>query len=340
MEDAQTRGGRLRTLVFAALPALVVLAVCDLGIRYWYGVSAWTLATDVLLRHSGPEHYVFDGPLARADPVVGYACIPGVHRIILVRGVARLPFRVTIGSDGYRVAGPDRHAGALPEVWIFGCSYTWGLGLDDDQTFPWLVQSAMPGATVHNFGGNGYGNVQALLLLRHAVESKARLPRIAVVVYNDFDVERNVGAPSYLRGMDATGEAFRRSGVAVPFVSIGGDGRPEVRWFHLFHGETIQQPEAGRAYALRVTDSVLDEIDSICSAHEIAPILAVQSQPEGDPVVTHAREKGYIIANLFVDLNERAGRRYRLLPVDGHPNSRADRVYADKLLPVLRGVPR
>jgi hypothetical protein len=330
--------GRIRTLVFMAIPLAAAFLLCDVAIRYWYREPLWRLAWDLAILHSSEERYQLDKPLARADPVVGYVSVPGVHNIVLVRGLARLSFRATIGSDGYRITGRDPERAGAPELWIFGCSFTWGLGLNDEQTFPWLVQSAMPAVRVRNLGQNGFGNVQALLQLRHAAERGERLPRLAVVVYNDFDRERNVGAPDYLRMMNGSGSSFHRAGVAVPVASLEGAGDLHERWEPLFVGAPIDPRVPAPAYQVQVTDAVMDGILDICSRHGIVPILAVQSGLDGDPVVEHARRKGYVIADLWVALSERGGKRYRLLPVDGHPNGAANRVWADKLLTVIRAL--
>ena len=321
--------------LFAALPALLLLIFCDLGARYWYDESLWKLASGILSRRA-EARTLFREPLGRYDPVVGYSCVPGVHHIALVKGLARLDLRVTIGDDGYRITSRSPAAPGTPELWISGCSYTWGLGVNDEETFAWLVQAALPSLRVRNLGGSGYGTLQALLQLRHAEERGLPLPKIAVVVYNDFHLERNVAAPHYLRMMNDSGPAFGPARASVPAASLDSRGALQIAWLPLYQGLPDPWPEPTLDHEVRVAAAILDDIRALCARHGIIPVFAIQSQPSGDPVLEHARRTGYVIADLWFDLDERAGTRYRLVPVDRHPNPRAHAIYARKLLAALR----
>ena len=330
---------KAKIAVMAALPAALLLLAMDLGCRFWYGESLWSLSYNSLGARSEQERVIFRNPLARPDPVTGYLCVPGTHTISLVKGLHRVDFRATIGEDGYRIAGPaSTGARNRPELWISGCSFTWGLGLNDEETFPWLVQSAMPEYNVRNLSLNGYGTLQALLQLRDAVSRKQRLPEIAVVVYNDFHLARNVAAGSFLKMMSGTGQAFNRPEINVPAASLDRNGNLAIRWAPVFHLEQADLREPEIEYELRVTRAILDEFLAICRRYSITPALAIQSRPDGDPILDYARKAGFATANIWVDLDERAGRIYRLYPVDSHPNSRAHSLYAAKLLAALRGI--
>lgn len=302
---------------------LLVLAAMDAVSRQRYRAPLRDWVTGEAAR----ERFHFDGPLARYDPVVGYSGVPGEHRVLMTRGLHRLIFHVRNEADGYRTTGG---AAGKPELWISGCSYTWGLGLNDEETYPWLVQKALPDWTVRNLAGNGYGSVQGLLQLEHA----AHPPRMAVFVYNGFHPPRNVAARSYLQMMNAAGEAFGKSGAEVPRAVLD----PDLRFTRvkLFQGMP-PEPEPDPAYALRVTRAVFTRIFEICRARGIRPVFATQSPP--DAILEHARATGFEIADLYIDLDEDGGRRYRLLPVDAHPNARAHQEYARRLLTALAYAP-
>jgi len=335
---------RLRVAALVILPAIAVLAASDLAVRHWYSRSVFRLLFDILGSRGAEEQIVFRKPLARFDAVAGYTCIPGVHIVSLVKGRVRIDSRITIGGDGYRIAGQASGSTRNPGLWIFGCSYTWGLGVNDDETFPWIVQRAMPAFQVRNLGGNGYGNLQALLQMRDAVRNRIPLPRIAVLVYNDFDLARNVASPSYLRMMNASGQSFERPRASVPAGSVDDSGGLRIGWIPLFQPPTgnaaaEESPEPDLEYQIRVTQALLDSFYEICRQNGIAAVLAVQSRPSGDPMVEYARRAGYVLADIFVDLDERGGWRYRLQPVDGHPNRAAHAQYAARLLDTLRALP-
>src|SRR5260370_37797359 len=96
----------------------------------------------------------------------------------------------------------------------------------------------MPALQVRNLGGNGDGNLQAVLQMRDAVRNRIPLPRIAVLVYNDFDLARNVASPSYLRMMNASGQSFERPRASVPAGSVDDSGGFFIGRVPLLHTPT------------------------------------------------------------------------------------------------------
>jgi hypothetical protein len=327
---------RIKTGLFAILPCLLLFLALDFAARHLYGESLAALAGDILTRRAAQERVVFRSPLAEADSVTGYACIPGEHRISLVKGLARVDFDATIGPDGYRITTRSPLRDRRPQIWISGCSFTWGLGVNDDETYPWLVQKALPDLRVRNLGGNGFGNVQALVQLREAVRLKAELPRIMVVVYNDFDLPRNVAAPSYLSMMNGSASAFGHGNIATVRASLDAGGGLSVGFEPLFRPIGTDAVDPSRAYETAVAEKILDGIYEICMQNAITPVFAIQSRPAGDPILKYAAGTNWVTADLWIDLDERAGTRYRLMPVDPHPNKLAHQAYAANLLGAIR----
>ncbi len=41
-------------------------------------------------------------------------------------------------ADGWRVT-PKPSKPAAPEIVILGCSFTWGIGVEDTETYPWIL---------------------------------------------------------------------------------------------------------------------------------------------------------------------------------------------------------
>jgi hypothetical protein len=64
-------------------------------------------------------------------------------------------FRVTHLPNTLRVPYPlatDAHARSKPEIWLFGCSFTHGWSLNDEETYPWVLQERLPMYEVVNYG--------------------------------------------------------------------------------------------------------------------------------------------------------------------------------------------
>ena len=114
-----------------------------------------------------PEH----GPYVRRDDVLGYA----PSRDAVVRSVRHEgPHRVydvtyTIGADGLR-ATPAAGSGVDECILFFGGSFTFGEGVEDAESMPWLVgESTGARYRVYNFGFHGYGPHQMLSALEHGM---------------------------------------------------------------------------------------------------------------------------------------------------------------------------
>ena len=95
-----------------------------------------------------PTHGDWPFEQVRSDhsphPTLGYTPTPGQFRQPYPLG--RGTWTATHGRDRTRITRPGPSAGRVG-VWIFGCSFTYGCNVNDDETYPWLVQRACRSAT-------------------------------------------------------------------------------------------------------------------------------------------------------------------------------------------------
>lgn len=82
--------------------------------------------------------------------------------------------RYTLDEKGRRVT-PVANAKPLADILLFGCSFTFGFGLEDDDTWPWkLGQLLGPEWRIYNYAYSGFGAQQMLNMLeRGKVEAPA-----------------------------------------------------------------------------------------------------------------------------------------------------------------------
>jgi hypothetical protein len=198
----------IKTVLFSLLPSILLLSCVELLVRvvYYQKHAPYTLGLVQVLR-SAQQHLnsynavevVADARRFEADPILGYKTIPGAYTVTFRTKGKTLLTREIIGADGYRTTAlnPSEYMGK-PELWFLGCSYTWGYSVNNDQTFPWLIQQSVSGWRVRNLGRSGYSDLHALLQLETAVRNGERLPEIAVFVFEDFHPERNAGSPKWL----------------------------------------------------------------------------------------------------------------------------------------------
>jgi hypothetical protein len=166
------------------------------------------------------------------DPDLGAIYAPGLR----VRAVKRVDARgrlrppggapvydatYTIDRLGNRVApeNPDR-----PAVVFFGCSYTFGDGIDDQQSLPWqFAEASGHRFDVVNAGHSGHGAHQMLRMLE-TDHLAARLPRgVARAFYSAMD--HHPARAAGLAAWDLEGPRYELEGDGVawrgPFLGHG-----------------------------------------------------------------------------------------------------------------------
>ena len=109
--------------------------------------------------HSEPEN-AFSG-----DAELGIKLNPGTYEITLNDSVQ---FTTTHLENNQRFipAGPELPDSLETQIRFMGCSFTYGYGVNNTETFAALTQQSFPGIKVNNYGVVGYGTVHSLLQLR------------------------------------------------------------------------------------------------------------------------------------------------------------------------------
>ena len=109
-------------------------------------------------------------PVEKHQPhdIFGYALVPGLSGTKTKRRGDDIIFieRFTVDDKGLRISPPDRGGSDIECILFFGGSFTYGVGLTDDETLPYQVGIMSGGEyRVHNFAAGGYGPHQMLAAL-------------------------------------------------------------------------------------------------------------------------------------------------------------------------------
>ena len=130
--------------------------------------------------------------LHRADPQIGWVLNPDPmqYRNRLVDAQGALQYDVVYSVEGGR-RKTSLSPPSGPELIAAGCSFTFGHGLNDQDTWPWLLQEKLPNYHVVNAGCMGYGTDQALLAAERAVRQHPTQTAAVIFGFGDFQIERN-----------------------------------------------------------------------------------------------------------------------------------------------------
>lgn len=164
--------------------------------------------------------------LFRSTPEIGYELRPG-HRDVGPRGEA-----IRIDSSGFRGAGSDDALGA-ERVLVLGDSFVFGLGVEEEQTFPAALERELGGAVrVLNAGVPGYNLLQSVARLE--LLSAQLEPRVIVLGFLENDLH-NVQSPDHEVTPEGTLRrhplAYRPPTTVNPFQALADSG--PLLWLQL-----------------------------------------------------------------------------------------------------------
>lgn len=326
------RLSRAKRATFSAVTLVFLLLAAEASVRLTGG-KPWNPKPVRVQVEPGGRFYA-------RHPTLGYSHIPGRFHVVLKEEIV---FDVTHLDDTLRVTGrPDSlgEADQRPELWIFGGSITHGWGVDDEQTYPWLLQERFPHLRVVNFGVGGYGTIHSLIQLRAAVETRPK-PRAVVATYANFHDQRNVYSRKrrkYMTAWDFLGVA------ALPFARLD---EQDTLSLHAADLDYRPLPLIGVSALAHETERAIDEVLLRRQRpREVGRALLQEIRREtekmGAPLIvmglnTHPDTAAMLEFCGSLDLpvvdsalNIRS-RKYSYWPLDVHPNSRGHKIYAERL---------
>lgn len=283
-----------------------------------------------------------------SHPTLGFGLNPGAYSVTINDG---LSYTVTHGADSFRITSASPLPDSLPELWLLGCSYTYGMGVNDEETFAWLIQEAHPEFRVRNFGVPGFGTVQSYLQLKRLFAS-GETPTNVILNYADFHDERNVLAPRYrhalsvgFRGADSTISDVME-GSRIPFASMNGESLQlqSVAWDSLYQDWRGRSTFASVNFWQTFSDNIhqydlaprkttielIKEMNALCAKRNIPFLVTGLTQSEETRSLLQTLDSlGISTQDISVDLSDSA---YNHLPFDSHPSALAHREYGEGIV--------
>jgi lysophospholipase L1-like esterase len=316
---------------------LLLLVVLAEGIARLAGYHGWTQAR-VEVEQEGQDRFFIP------DTVYGYAVQPGHFQLTEKQ---QLRFTVTHDAAAHRITAPlSSPADSLPrpEIWIFGCSFTHGWGVNDDQTWPWKLQAALPAYRVVNFAVSGYSTLHSRMQLNTALSLTAP-PALVVLAYAGFHDQRNTANRFWMKTLstfDVLGEYgypyVRRNQrqLTQRMKPIGYPATPGMHWSALMHltDDLVNYTEDHFLDSHTVSTQLIQQMADASTRAGAGFVLAgiTQDPMTRDMLVRFARQ-GFRTADIAVDLNDPA---FSFLPLDPHPNATAHSSYAEGVAEAIR----
>jgi len=178
---------RSKKILLATISAVFALVLGEAAVRFMAPV--WYPQTQ--------SHHVSGGfgstpPINVSDPELGWALSAGA---IKSHDSGREDVVYSI-DHGERITSLQPRSG--PMIVATGCSFTFGQGVNDQDTWPWLLQEQLPNYHVVNVAAMGYGTDQALLAAERKVLAYPGEVRTVVLGFGVFQIDRNRCPQSWL----------------------------------------------------------------------------------------------------------------------------------------------
>ncbi|MBS0289654.1 MAG: hypothetical protein JSS07_06435 [Proteobacteria bacterium] len=173
--------------------AVITLFLCVCEIYFWW--SNTPVPEKLVGNYWTPQMF-------KPDPFLGYVPQKNAKEVVGKRYLDnQLIYEMIISTDqhGLRNSYPKSTA-AKGAILFFGCSFTFGVGVNDNETLPYQVGSKLQGqANVYNFGYGGYGPQQMLSALEQGLVDKIVLeqPKHAFYVAIPSHIVRSAGLTSW-----------------------------------------------------------------------------------------------------------------------------------------------
>ncbi|MCP5348437.1 MAG: SGNH/GDSL hydrolase family protein [Gammaproteobacteria bacterium] len=322
---------KAKNLLIVFGSGFIMLLMGELVLRI-LGFSPWNAAPD-------PISVIPGGSVFQLDPVTGFRHKPGKFQV----QIGELTFEMThnerslrITSTADTVVEPEG-----PELWFLGGSFTHGWAVNDNETFPWLLQSRYPKLRIVNYGVGGYGTLLSLLQLERELES-GNLPDAVIVFYVFFHDQRNVFSRERrktITGLNHLGPlaqpkvSFNESGQIEQIDSntVEYEGLPGIEFSAVLNllDDAYNSLERMLLRERDVTAALFERMAALAKRYGFELFVAGLSP---DKATVEMLQRVELLGISTIDMAMPFWEpEFNNMPWDSHPNTAGQEIYAQKL---------
>lgn len=287
------------------------------------------------------------GKYFQKDTELGYTLLPGKFNVTIKE---KLSFVTTHRKDTLRITHPveqDADFVGKEKIWILGCSITHGWCLNDNETYPWLLQEKIPQYEIINFGVSGYGTIHSLIQLQKALKTMPK-PKLVILTYASFHDTRNTFSTIRRRIVSAWNFL---GPLTQPYASLDKQGKLQLHradkvvyspWplarvsalINYLETKYIVQ-ESRKTPHFEISKALVKKIYKICKKEGISMIAAgiKENQKKMQRMLNFCEKRKIPNVDISVDLSKK---EHNFLPIDAHPSALANRKFAKKLFLFLK----
>jgi hypothetical protein len=279
-------------------------------------------------------------PLFNPDTLVGIKLDSGTYKIYYEDGTF---WQATNDQNGNRITSNKplpNEKNIRSHIDIFGCSFSYGTGLADSQTYPFLLQQRLMGMIVNNIAVPGQGVAANFV----KITKQTLIDSNSIIIYayiDGYDFKTNHANekqmyPSrlflkdyYFLYLTETLQVVKEKYSYKPWPLIDYSAflnYLEDRYINILDDNTTKHLASKKAVTY---------IDDLCRKNKARFIFAILTNDNlSTDMLSYCRQNHIDCVDLSVNI---ADPRYNLRPYDDHPNYKANKLYCAKLFNYLKG---
>ena len=328
----------MKSIKLYLFQALITLILIEIVFRL-FGYQAYSVQKYTLT--STPSQCILP------DEKLGFQLNDGTFQVVINDSVK---YSVT-HVDNQRITSYNQHSDTA-QIWLFGGSFPYGMGVDDSLAYPFLTQQNFPNFKVKSYCVPGFGMVQSLLQMPELLKKDTIKPKKIILHYASFYEDRNLLTPAYRVSlhhgfMNSSKEARHFYEKArYPYIKLKRRYGFEMKSERL---DQLYQNWWGRSYFATVnffqtfednskmtdeeksssSQEIIERFRRYCRLSKIKLIVAtITNDAATDELKEFCKERKIKLVDLFVDFSDP---NFSNLPYDSHPNAKAHQIYADKM---------
>jgi hypothetical protein len=323
--------------VLWVLYIIVLIPIClELALRV---ISAKPyIQTDYHIEVSPPNAFT-------GHDSMGIALNPGTYDIVLNR---KVEFQTTHTFGGQRLTTGSDSIEGRPEIALLGCSFTYGYGVNDPETFASILQKKYPNLHFNNHGVIGYGSLQSYFQLESMLR-QGTAPEVVILNFASDHFERNALTKKFRRAMkigfdrsmETAREIMRSS--RFPYLRDPESAVEFEPWDELYADwkwrdklasvnwiQTQSDRLSDRSRDLvEISAVVIERINILCRENDIRFVVVLLDEDQRiRRLENRLRDQNIEVVKVGFDFNSP---EFTNLPFDIHPNQKGHKLIASKI---------
>lgn len=264
----------------------------------------------------------------------------------------KVSFKANHSKKGCRVSSIDSISKSAENTVFLGCSFTYGYGVNYEETFVAKIQAKHKDVVAKNYAVPGYGTVQSLLQLPTILKEKSTSN--VVLCISSFHLMRNTLSQEFrsnLRiGFANSSSEIEKSmkGARFPYVRDTLLGILYENWDEIYENlplrgylasvnfiqNTRDRIKDEQINEIEITSHIIDKMNYLCEENGVKFMVVCLNDSEEMNMIE--KSLGHIPwLNVSFNFNSKS---FTFLPFDSHPNAKGHTNIQEKISPFLNEV--